>query len=142
MGKCFPFRDGFFQISCDFWQRHFLELLNLYLVSCQYFPLLTIFVFIVCCSKIHYEKADFKIPIKYAPFGGFRGLKKNFPLMPVRIEVLCFYTFFENFKFLAFEKTLLNTPHLESFSAVNTLFFWFQTVIFAVLVSRNLMQTH
>ena len=51
------------------------------------------------------------------------GLKKNSPLMPVRIGVLCFYTFFENFKFLAFEKTLLNTPHLGSFSAVNSLFF-------------------
>ena len=51
------------------------------------------------------------------------GLKKNSPLMPVRIGVLCFYTFFKNFKFLAFPKTLLNTPHLGSFSAVNSLFF-------------------
>ena len=80
-------------------------------------------MFIVFCTKIHHEKADFQIPIKYAPFGGFRGLKKNSPLIPVRIEVLCFYTFFENFKFLAFAKTLLNTPHLGSCSAVNSLFF-------------------
>ena len=96
--------------------------MNFYLVSCSYFSSLSIFVFIVFCTKIHHEKADLQIPIKYAPFGGFRGLKKNSPLMPVRIEVLCFYTFFENFKFLAFEKTLLNTPHLGSFSAVNSLF--------------------
>ena len=80
-------------------------------------------MFIVFCTKIYHEKAVFKIPIKCAPFGGFRGLKKNSPLMRVRIGVLCFYTFFENFKFLALAKTLLNTPHLGSFSAVNSLFF-------------------
>ena len=51
------------------------------------------------------------------------GLKKNSPLIPVRIGVLCFYTVFKNFKFLEFPKTLLNTPHLGSFSAVNSLFF-------------------
>ena len=51
------------------------------------------------------------------------GLKKNSPLIPVSIEVFCFYTFFKNFKFLAFPKTLSNTPHLGSFSAVNSLFF-------------------
>ena len=50
------------------------------------------------------------------------GLKKNSPLIAVRIEVLSFYTFFEIFKFLAFQKILLNTPHLGSFSAVNSLF--------------------
>ena len=30
------------------------------------------------------------------------GLKKNSPLIAVRIEVLCFYTFFNNFKFFEF----------------------------------------
>ena len=30
------------------------------------------------------------------------GLKKNSPLIAVRIEVLCFYTFFNNFKFFVF----------------------------------------
>ena len=30
------------------------------------------------------------------------GLKKNSPLIVVRIEVLCFYTFFNNFKIFEF----------------------------------------
>ena len=73
------------------------------------------------------------------------GLKKNSPWIPVRIEVFCFYTFFEIFKFLAFQKILLNTPHLGWCSAVHfwrnsTRFAGFLAVIFTsqwLLASRN-----
>ena len=53
------------------------------------------------------------------------GLKKNSPLIAVRIGVLCSYTFFKNLKFLAcpgYQKALHS-------KVVSSIFFWFLAVI-------------
>ena len=62
-----------------------------------------------------------------------------------KIHKICkkFWRILKNSQFYCVAKTLLNTPHLGSFSAVNSLFFWgFLAVIFALLVSGYLMETH
>ena len=51
------------------------------------------------------------------------GSQKEFPFDPCTCRGSLFLDFFEIFKFLAFQKVLLNTPHLGSFSAVTSLFF-------------------
>ena len=73
------------------------------------------------------------------------GSQKEFPFDPCTYRGSLFLHFFENFKFLAFAKTLLNTPHLGWCSAVNfwrnsTRFAGFLAMIFTskwLLASRN-----
>ena len=57
------------------------------------------------------------------------GLKKNSPLIVVRIEVLCFYTFFNNFKFF-----VISGYPIEAHSKGRqfTIFFWFLALIFGL----------
>ena len=67
------------------------------------------------------------------------GLKKNSPLIAVRIGVLCFYTFFENFKFLACQGYQME---LHSKGSQFSIFLGFLAVIFALLVLGYLMELH
>ena len=57
------------------------------------------------------------------------GLKKNSPLIAVRIEVLCFYTFFNNFKFFEFSGYQIEA---HSKGSQFSIFFWFLALIFGL----------
>ena len=57
------------------------------------------------------------------------GLKKNSPLIVVRIEVLCFYTFFNNFNFFEFSGYPIEA---HSKGSQFSIFFWFLAVIFGL----------
>ena len=57
------------------------------------------------------------------------GLKKNSPLIAVRIEVLCFYTFFNNFKIVVFSGYQIE---VHSKGSQFSIFFWFLAVIFGL----------
>ena len=57
------------------------------------------------------------------------GLKKNSPLIVVRIEVLCFYTFFNNFNFFEFSGYPIEA---HSKGSQFSIFFWFLALIFGL----------
>ena len=68
------------------------------------------------------------IPLKRKSIFNF-CLKKNTPLIPVSIEVFCFYTFFNNLKFFEFSGSPIEA---HSKGSQFSIFFWFLALIFGL----------